>query len=164
MASVRPLAGGLAAGLAGTLAMDLVWYLRYRRGGGDSSFLTWEFGSAPTAWDDASAPARVGKLVYETLTHEELPASQIALTTNVMHWTYGVQWGFVFAAAVGDPHRVRLWQAPLLGALVWLSSYVSLPIAGVYKPIWWYDVKTLWQDLSAHLAYGIGVAIGFKLS
>jgi len=25
---------------------------------------------------------------------------------------------------------------------------------GVYKPIWEYDARTIWQDLSAHLVYG----------
>src|SRR5579859_8198827 len=82
---------GLVAGAAGTVAMDLVWYMRYKRGGGESSFLNWEFAQAPNQWEDASAPARVGKLVYETARHAELPPSAIGLTTNVMHWGYGVQ-------------------------------------------------------------------------
>jgi hypothetical protein len=37
---------------------------------------------------------------------------------------------------------------------VWSSSYVTLPIVGVYEPIWKYDVPTLWKDLSAHLVFG----------
>jgi hypothetical protein len=159
----RPLACGLLAGLAGTLAMDLVWYARYKRGNGQNSFLKWEFGSAPTSWDDASAPAKVGKLLYETATHSELGPAAIPVTTNLMHWGYGSQWGLVLALAIGN-ERMRLLQAPVLGALVWLASYVSLPIAGFYKPIWCYDPKTLWQDLSAHLGYGIGAAAGFKLT
>ena len=47
------------------------------------------------------------------------------------------------------------------GMLVWLASYLSLPIAGFDKPIWSYDLKTLWDDLSAHLVYGVGVAATF---
>jgi hypothetical protein len=38
-----------------------------------------------------------------------------------------------------------------------------LPKAGVYKPIWDYDPKTLWKDLSAHLAYGTGTATTFAV-
>ena len=49
------------------------------------------------------------------------------------------------------------------GALVWATGYVVLPASGVYKPIWEYDPKTLWKDLSAHLAYGIGTATAFAL-
>jgi len=152
---------GLLAGAAGTVAMDLVWYVRYKRGGGEASFLTWEFASAPTTWDKASAPANVGKLLYETATHQELPTSEIGPTTNIMHWGYGVQWGFVLAWALGCSRYVRPWHLPLLGALVWLAGYASLPIAGFYKPIWSYDPKTLWQDLSAHLVYGVGAVAAF---
>jgi len=161
MSLVRTVASGLVAGAIGTVCMDLVWYARYKRGGGESGFLTWEFGSAPTEWDKASAPARVGKLLYETATQTELPESQIGLTTNIMHWAYGTQWGLVLALGVGSRKNLTLWQGPVLGALVWLASYVSLPIAGFYKPIWSYDLETLWKDLSAHLAYGIGTVAGF---
>jgi hypothetical protein len=152
---------GLTAGAVGTLAMDMVWFVRYKRGGGESTFADWELASGLQSWDAASAPARVGKLLFETVTHTELPASQARLTTNLMHWGYGVQWGAVFGLAVGSSSRLRPWQGPLFGALVWLASYVSLPIAGFYKPIWSYDLKTLWDDLSAHLVYGVGVAATF---
>lgn len=161
MRTIRAAMCGLAAGAIGTLAMDLVWFARYKRGGGTSDFFTWEFASGLKSWDDASAPARVGKLLYETFTHRELTDSRASLTTNVMHWAYGVQWGAVFGLGLGGARYVRWWYGPMLGALVWLASYVSLPIAGFYKPIWSYELKTLWQDLSAHLVYGIGVAAAF---
>ncbi len=164
MSLLRTAVCGLLAGAAGTVAMDLVWYVRDRRGGGETGFLKWEFGQAPTSWDDASAPARVGKLLYETATHRELPPGAIGVTTNGMHWAYGVQWGLLAATAIGSPRNFKLLQAPLVGALVWLASYISLPIAGFYKPIWSYDLKTLWQDLSAHLVYGLGVGVAFKLT
>ena len=151
---------GLIAGAVGTLAMDLVWYIRYKRSDGSSDFLTWETASGLDSWDDASAPAKVGKLLYEASTQRELPASQARLTTNVMHWMYGVQWGVLFGFVA--PSGVRLWQGPLLGGLVWLASYVSLPVAGVYQPIWSYDLKTLWQDLSAHLVYGSVTGIAMR--
>lgn len=154
---MRLAARGLVAGAVGTLAMDLVWYARYKPGGGTSNFIDWEFAVGLDSWDNASAPAKVGKLLYETFAHRELPASHAALTTNIMHWGYGSQWGVVLALALGCSARVRprnLWLAPLFGLLVWLASYVSLPVAGFYKPIWAYDLKTLWDDLSAHLVYG----------
>ena len=158
---VRAFAAGIIAGAIGTLAMDLVWYIRYKRGGGSSDFLTWESASGLESWDDASAPAKVGKLLYEVATRDELPASRARLTTNVMHWVYGVQWGVVLGVVCGS--GVRLRQGPLLGLLVWLASYVSLPVAGVYKPIWSYDLKTLWDDLSAHLVYGTVTVVAARL-
>jgi hypothetical protein len=38
---------------------------------------------------------------------------------------------------------------------VWSSDYVTLPLAGVYQPIWKYDAKTLAKDASAHVVYGM---------
>ncbi len=32
---------GAAAGAVGTVAMDLLWFSRYRRNGGDSRFVDW---------------------------------------------------------------------------------------------------------------------------
>ncbi|WP_225631420.1 hypothetical protein [Streptomyces solaniscabiei] len=39
----------------------------------------------------------------------------------------------------------------------------GLPIAGLYKPIWQYDTKVLAWDFGAHVAYGTGTAITFRL-
>ena len=161
MSMFRSALCGFAAGAVGTVAMDLVWFVRYKRSGGQSSFLAWETASGLDSWDTASAPAKVGKLLYETVSHRDLAARRAALTTNIMHWGYGLQWGVLFGLSVGTSHHIRLWHGALFGALVWLASYVTLPIAGFYKPIWSYDLKTLWDDFSAHLAYGIGVAGAF---
>jgi hypothetical protein len=38
--------------------------------------------------------------------------------------------------------------------VVWLASYVVMPLAKLYRPIWEYDAKTLAKDLSAHVVYG----------
>jgi hypothetical protein len=155
---------GALAGAAGTLAMDLVWFARYKRGGGESIFLDWEPAKGLNSWDNASAPARVGKLLYETFIHTELPGSRAALTTNVMHWGYGLQWGILLALTMKNRDHLEWWHAPLFGSLVWLASYVSLPVAGFYKPIWQYDVKTLWDDWSAHLVYGAAAVTTFWLT
>jgi hypothetical protein len=160
----RAIGRGLLAAALGTLAMDLVWYARYKRGGGESGFLDWEFSVGLNDWENASAPAKVGKLLYEFVFKQELSARYAMLTNNVMHWGYGVQWGGVLGAAIGSLCAARLRQGPLLGALVWLASYVSLPIAGFYKPIWEYDLKTLWDDLSAHLVYGATVGLVMRLT
>ena len=49
------------------------------------------------------------------------------------------------------------------GAAVWSGGYVVLPLAGLYKPIWKYDAKTLADDLSAHLVYGTATAAAYAL-
>ncbi len=42
--------------------------------------------------------------------------------------------------------------------------YVVLPAAKLYQPIWTYDVKTLADDLSAHLVYGLVTAAAWRLA
>ncbi len=59
------LLAGLLAGAVATAAMDLVWFVRYRRGGGQSSVLQWEFSAGLNSWEQAPAPARVGKRIVE---------------------------------------------------------------------------------------------------
>ena len=64
----------------------------------------------------------------------------------------------------GPSARPRAWSpcgSLLKGTVVWAAGYVVLPKADVYKPMWEYDPKTLWKNLSAHLAYGTGTAATF---
>jgi len=130
-----------------------VWYSRYRRGGGEDAFPRWEFAAGAHSWDEAPAPAKVGRLIVERVSGRELEARHIGLVTNVMHWAYGTFWGAQYGA-VADRARRRLWHGPVFGALVWASDYVTLPLLGVYQPIWEYDRDTLANDLSAHVVYG----------
>lgn len=152
------LAAGAIAGVIGTAAMDLVWFTRYRRGGGKSRLLAWEFSSGLDSWSNAPAPAIVGKRVFEAVTRRSLSGRHAALTNNLVHWTYGVLWGGVYGLLTWSLFgRNIAWGLPF-GFAVWTSSYVTLPLLGLYKPMWKYDAKTLAKDLSAHLAYGLGTA------
>ncbi|MCW3016190.1 MAG: hypothetical protein JWO02_3282 [Solirubrobacterales bacterium] len=155
---------GLVAGAIGTAAMDLLLFCRYRRGGGDSGFVDWEFSRGLTGWDEAPAPAQMGKRVVGCVFRRELPDERAALTNNVMHWSYGTSWGALYgivAASLEDPPTVR--SGVVFGSIVWAGDYVILPLAGLYEPIWEYDAKTLADDLSAHLVFGVATALMFRL-
>jgi len=43
MTPLGALTRGVAAGAAGSLAMDVLWFYRYKRGGGRGGFVEWEF-------------------------------------------------------------------------------------------------------------------------
>ena len=49
------------------------------------------------------------------------------------------------------------------GAGVWATGYVILPAAKLYQPTWKYDLKTLANDLSAHLVYGLATATALRV-
>jgi Protein of unknown function (DUF1440) len=163
MSPIGAVIRGIAAGVIGTAAMDALLFARYRRGGGDSPFAAWEFSSGITTWEDAPAPAHVGKRLFEGLFQTQLPPTRAPLVNNVMHWGYGilnaVQYSIV-ASSLPEP-RIR-YGAPF-GAAVWCGDYVILPAAKLYEPIWSYDIKTLADDLSAHLVYGLATATGLRL-
>jgi hypothetical protein len=153
---------GLLAGAVGTVVMDLVLYRRYRSGGGQHDFFKWEFASVKD-WDKAPAPAIVGNRIVEGFTSEPLPPDRAGFVNNVMHWGYGMGWAAAFAMVAGSLRRPFVALGAPFGATVWSSSYILLPIAKLYKPIWEYDARTLWKDLSAHLAFGLGTSTAFAL-
>jgi uncharacterized membrane protein YagU involved in acid resistance len=80
-----------------------------------------------------------------------------------MHWGYGSGAGMVYGVLAGSLRKPHAVYGVPYGAAVFASDYVTLPIAGLYQPIWKYDAKTLWEDLSAHLAYGAGTGVTFWL-
>jgi len=152
--------GGLA-GAGGTLAMDLVEFRRYRHGGGTKRLVAWESAEGVDSWETASAPGQFGKRVAKALTGHELPDGRARATTNAVHWATGIGWGVQFGLLRGLSPRHRVALGLLLGPTVWLTGYVILPVAKVYKPIWDYDVPTLAKDLGAHLAFGFVTAASF---
>jgi hypothetical protein len=162
---VTPLAavaGGLLAGAVGTVCMDAVKYLKYRREGGEESPLEWEF--APIGnWEQAPDPGQVGKRVIEGFTQRELPDRLAWLVSTAMHWGYGSAAGAAYGVLAGSLRRPRPGYGLPFGAAVWASGYVLLPEGGLYKPIWEYDTQTLAEDLGAHLAYGAGTGTAFWL-
>jgi hypothetical protein len=162
---ITPLAAvvaGLLAGAVGTASMDAVRYLRHRRAGGKESLLEWEF--APIdSWDQAPDPGQVAKRLIEGFTQRELPDRWAWLTSTIAHWCYGSAWAAVYGILVGSRRRRHALYGLPFAAVVWASGYVALPEAGLYKPILEYDAKTLADDLSAHLAYGVGTGAAFWL-
>ena len=143
--------------------MDTFLFARYRRGGGDTSAFEWESSAGVTNWDEAPAPAHVGKRLVEGLFGIELPPTRARLVNNVMHWGYGIFNGALYGIVAASLPAPRIQYGLPFGATVWAGDYVILPAAKLYKPIWEYDAKTLADDLSAHLVYGLGTATALRL-
>lgn len=150
---MRGLIKGALSGAAGTLAMDLVWYRRYRKGGGGDGFAAWELSRSTKSFEEAGAPAQVGKRLA-ALAHVDLPDEAAAATNNVVHWATGVQWGAAYGLLAARRGKADPVSGMVLGLVACSTSYVVLPALGIYKPIWEYDRATLLQDYSAHLAFG----------
>jgi hypothetical protein len=162
MTPLGSIARGALAGCAGTLAMDVLWYSRYRRDGGASGFVEWETASGVT-WANASAPARLGRKVVAGVFDRELPDDLAPITSNIVHWAYGAAWGAGLGVVSGTVGRYPPKVGLVFGPVVWTSGYVILPQAKIYKQMWEYDLPTLGKDLSAHLVYGVVTATVLRL-
>ena len=114
------------------------------------------------SWDDASAPGQVARKALRPVIGEEPPDEWARPATNLVHWATGIGWGVAYGALAARTSR-HMWAPALaLGPVAWLSGYVVLPLAKVYKPIWDYDAQTLTKDLSAHILYGAVASIAFR--
>jgi hypothetical protein len=155
-------AGGVLAGAVGTVCLDAVQYLRYRRAGGTERPLAWEF--APVeSWEKAPDPGQVARRVIEGFTQRKLPDRWAFPISTAMHWGYGLSAAAVYGILAGSLRKPRPRYGLPFATAVWAAGYVILPEGGLYKPIWEYDAKTLAWDLSGHLAYGTGTGTTFWL-
>src|ERR1700685_1988665 len=97
---------GLLAGAVGTVCLDTVQYLKYRRAGGTESPLAWEF--APVeSWDKAPDPGQVARRVIEGFTQRKLSDRWAFPVSTAMHWTYGSAAGAAYGILAGSlptPH------------------------------------------------------------
>ena len=155
-------AGGILAGAVGTVCLDAVHYLEYRRGGGTERPLAWEF--APVrSWEQAPAPGQVARRVIEGFTQRNLADRWAFPISTAMHWAYGSSAAALYGVLAGSLRSPQAVYGLPFGATLWAADYVILPAGGLYKPIWEYDAKTLAWDLSGHLAYGAGTGVTFWL-
>ena len=156
---LQQIATGAVAGVLGTVAMDLVWYGRYRRGGGTDGPLAWEFAGSVASFDEASAPGKVGKRLADTV-GIELPDSAAAMITNAMHWLTGAGYGVAHAVLLDDRPPLLAGVATGVGAVA--NSYATLGAMGVYAPVWKYDAATVAKDVSAHVVFGVATSFAYR--
>lgn len=159
---IRRVLIGAIAGALGTLAMDLLWYRRYRSGEGTQPFLSWETSEGTDSFETAAAPAQAAKVVADFV-GVELPDSSARSVNNAVHWITGIGWGKAHGTAAAILRTSTPILGPITGVVAWGTSYVVLPKLGVYKPMREYENEVLWQDLSAHLVYGTTLGLTFRL-
>jgi hypothetical protein len=111
----------------------------------------------------APAPAVVAKRLLEAVLEHDLPPKYARLLINATHWRSGLGAGAAYGLLLGSRGTPTVWYARPFGAAVWGFGYVVLPVLGLYKPIWEYDLDTLGKDLSAHPVFGTATAAAFRL-
>lgn len=156
------IARGLAAGLLGTACMTVLQEVMAKRRRLSMPVAMREFEDADP-WSHAPAPAQLAKRVVEGVLRREVPVARIPLYTNVMHWGYGISLGALYGVAQGSfPGRPAV-RGPLFGLGVWGQSYATLVPLGLYQWPWHYRAGAIAKDVSYHLVYGTGTAVGYRL-
>ena len=148
-------ARGIVAGFAGTHALDLAQKAGNKLRG-EETRSEWE------SWDEAPVPAKIGKRMIEGVFRREVSTKRIELVNNAVHWSYGALWGVLYGLVQGTVRAQPLRLGLAFGAGLWGFSYVVMPAAKLYKPIWEYPPKSLAIDLSYHLAYGAAAGATYK--
>jgi hypothetical protein len=162
VSALRSTVRGVAASALGTLAMDAWLYRGYRHDGGDADFGSWESSEGVVSWENAPAPALVAKRFLEDVIGHDLSPRYARSLNNATHWGFGLATGAAYGL-LGARRKPKLWDGPPFGAAVWANGYVVLPVLGVYKPIWKYDLATLGKDLTAHVVFGTATVAAFCL-
>lgn len=157
-------ARGLAAGVAGTACMTLAQGLaaKLQPPEEDAAEDRQDQGEQDP-WEQASAPAQVGRRIIEGVFKQHVPAQRIPLLTHGMHWAYGVGWGAVFGLVQGTVRTRPIRNGVLFGSGVWVMAYVQLVPMGLYELPWKYSAKDLGTELSFHLVYGAGLGGAHRL-
>ncbi|HEY1522233.1 MAG TPA: hypothetical protein VGF70_04400 [Solirubrobacteraceae bacterium] len=115
-------------------------------------------------WDQAPVPAQVAKLISERVLGRPVSADLIPLLTQLMHWSYGIGWGALYALLERVlQRRAQAREGPVLGTAIWLMSYAQLVPMGLYEPPWRYPPAELGFDLSHHLIYGTSTSFSLSL-
>lgn len=152
---------GLGAGLVGTVAMTAFQeFTAHRR---RSTMPAGPMMPESDPWSHAPAPAQLAKRVMQEVTGREIPPDRIPMYTNAMHWGYGISLGPMFGLAQRWLRPRPALQGPAFGLGVWAWSYATLVPLGLYKWPWHYRASAIAKDVSYHLLYGTGTAVGYEL-
>jgi uncharacterized membrane protein YagU involved in acid resistance len=100
--------------------------------------------------------------LLDGVVNHEVSSRYARVLNNATHWGFGLANGAGYGLLIGSRRMPKVWSGLPFGAAVWAGGYIVLPALGVYKPIWKYDLGTLWKDLSTHLVYGTATATAFS--
>ena len=123
---------GLLAGAVGTVCLDAVHYLKYRRAGSTGSPLAWEF--APVdSWETAPDPGQAARRVIEGFTRRKLADQWAWPVSTAAHWAYGSAAAAGYGVLAGSSRTANPAYGLPFGAAVWITGYVVLPEAGLLR-------------------------------
>ena len=133
-------ARGLAAGVAGTVAMTVAQSAYYQL----------------TDARPSDAPLKVAQKVVK------VPREHRAMVNTGMHVLYGSSWGIPFGVLAGTRGSQPEPAGVAFGLAVWGASLAQLPALGLAPPPWNQSPRALATDAGFHVIYGLGAAAALR--
>lgn len=135
----------MAAGAIGTAAMTAYQItVQKARGGGSSN-----------------VPGEVGRRMIEGVLQRAAPEGIEAKLTMPVHVLYGTGGGAIYGIIHASMWPRHLRHGLVFGTVAWAASMLALPVMKLAPPPWEMPIREIPIDLSYHLVYGLGVAVGY---
>ena len=110
--------------------------------------------------ESSDAPGEVGRRLLEGVFGRKVRRRERGPLNHAMHWLYGTSWGVglgLLTAGEAEPPPV-VPTGLALGAGVWATSLVELPLLGLAPPVWRQPPRAIAADAGYHLVYGLAAA------
>ena len=104
--------------------------------------------------DSSDAPGEVGRRLLEGVFGRKVRRRERGPLNHAMHWLYGTSWGVglgLLTAGEAEPPPV-VPTGLALGAGVWATSLVELPLLGLAPPVWRQPPAAIAADAGYHLS------------
>jgi hypothetical protein len=146
------LALGAAAGIAGTLVMQL---LRMANQKVSPSTLP------PVQRDPGEFMTHQAKRLLPDRMSHAIPDKVEKLAGHSMHFLYGMSFGALYALFRGQT-RSALSEGSLLGLITWATGYLGwLPVSGLMKPVWKHSPSQALLAPVTHALYGVATVAAY---
>lgn len=174
----RSILAGLAAGVAGTLAMDAIsvaWSLGRRRILHPQERSLFHQGGRPDVesakrWGKSSsdsesvATSKIAERIAQPILGRRLSRSERHYGGQIVHYSYGALLGAAYGLSGSRLPAVRAGHGTLFGAASWLAGVnVAMPLFKLMKPPHKHSFEEHAFSLVSHLGYGAVLQSAYEL-
>ncbi|WP_347302174.1 DUF1440 domain-containing protein [Croceibacterium sp. TMG7-5b_MA50] len=143
---MRGTAGGLAAGLAASWAMD-----RFQ-----SAVIPLFQPSGPDHGDQTPAPEKAANIVARLVSGSDVPKRDRAAAGSAVHYVIGGLTGAVYGLLAERYRPATAGRGALFGiASATLIDQLAVPLTGLARPAWHYSLRTHAYAYLSHVVFGM---------
>jgi hypothetical protein len=147
------LALGAAAGLAGTVALQIIRKTNQK---------VLPRSSPPIKQDPGEFMVQKAEQLLPETTRIQVPVKVEATAAKLLAMGYGMTFGALYASARPQTKRTLL-EGALLGIAAWAAGYLGwLPASGLMTPVWKHKPVQIAMPVAEHALYGMATVAGYR--